>query len=96
MGVSGCRVSQGSWVQLQTLPMSLGRDRQSRLWDETAARREEAVDKQLGWRRSGQRASSEGVASRGQQSRGRGTGEKNTTEQLSLAAPPTPLSPRCL
>ena len=38
MGVSGCRVSQGSWVQLQTLPMSLGRDRQSRLWDETAAR----------------------------------------------------------
>lgn len=48
MGVSGCRVSQGSWVQLQTLPMSLGRDQQSRLWDETAARREEAVDKQLG------------------------------------------------
>lgn len=29
-------------------------------------------------------------------SRERGTGEKNTTEQLSLAAPPTPLSPRCL
>lgn len=90
MGVSGCPVSQGPWVQLQTLPMSLGRNWQSRLLDETAARREE-VDR----RRRGQRASSEGVASRGQRSRERGTGEGNTTEQLSLAAPPMPLSPRC-
>ena len=85
MGVCGCPVSQGPWVQLQTLPMSLGRNRQSRLLDETAAGREE-VDKQLDWRRRGQRASSEGVASRGQRSR---EGQVSGHSRAAVAGSPT-------